>query len=67
MRTDATSPPPRYLSVYRVAEHMDVCVATVYRWISEGHLPAVRVGGTLRIPASALENLPDVLDGKKKG
>ena len=65
MGKEAHNPPPRYLSVYRVAEHMDVCVATVYRWIRAGLLPAVKIGGTYRIPVSALENLPEVLDGKK--
>ncbi len=61
---EAHNPPPRYLSIYHAAEHMDVCVATIYRWIRQGLLSAVKIGGTYRIPTSALESLPDVLGGK---
>ncbi len=67
MSKDANGLPPRCLSVSRVAERMDVCVATVYRWIAQGYLPAKRIGGTYRIPVSALVDLPDVLNGKKRG
>lgn len=55
------------LRVKEVAARLDVHPATVYRWIKEGHLPAVRYGkpqvagsiktgpgGAIRVPESAL-------------
>ncbi|MFC5802778.1 helix-turn-helix domain-containing protein [Streptomyces formicae] len=55
------------LRVKEVATRLNVHPATVYRWIKDGHLPAVRYGkpqvvgsaidgpgGAIRIPESAL-------------
>jgi len=47
-----------YLTVGEVASEMRVIPLTVYRWISDGRLDAVRLGGgngPLRIPAGALD------------
>jgi excisionase family DNA binding protein len=37
-----------------VSEELRVTRGTAYRWIREGSLPAVRVGGTVRIPSKLL-------------
>ncbi|MFD3814986.1 helix-turn-helix domain-containing protein [Streptomyces rubiginosohelvolus] len=55
------------LRVKEVADRLRVHPATVYRWIADGHLPAVRYGkpiepgvaiegggGSIRIPESAV-------------
>lgn len=55
------------LRVKEVADRLRVHPATVYRWINEGHLPAVRYGkpvvigttkprggGAIRVPMDAL-------------
>lgn len=59
------------LSVKEVAKLLNVHPATVYRWINEGHLRAVRhgkpyepgtattVGGAIRIPASEVGSNAD--------
>ena len=36
----------------QVADWMQVHVGTVYRWLKEGRLPAVRIGRVYRIPRS---------------
>ena len=48
---------PRVLRVKTVAEMLDVSVATIYRAIESGALPALKVGtgkGAFRIPAAAV-------------
>lgn len=45
---------PRYYRVKAVAEMFDVSPSTVYRAIEAGELDAVRIGGSLRIPARAV-------------
>lgn len=50
MQTQAT----RYLRVNTVAEMFDVSPATIYRAIRNGQLDAVRIGGSVRVPESAL-------------
>lgn len=48
--TDAT---PDYLTVAEIAEDLRVAPMTVYRWIHQGRIPALRLGRrTYRIPAS---------------
>lgn len=37
-----------------VASIMRVSKSTVYRWVDDGTLPAMRIGGVVRIYASAL-------------
>lgn len=46
-----------YLRVKAVADMLDVSVATIYRAIESGALPALKVGtgkGALRVPAAAV-------------
>ena len=43
------------LSVRETAERLNVSVATVRRYIRDGRLPAVRVGGVVRIDPAELE------------
>lgn len=59
------------LSVKEMAKILDVHPATIYRWIKEGHLRAVRhgkpykpgtagaVGGAIRIPESEVDSHAD--------
>jgi excisionase family DNA binding protein len=44
----------KLLTVAEVCEELRVTRGTAYRWIREGSLPAVRVGGTVRIPSKLL-------------
>lgn len=45
----------RYLSAKETADRLGISLRTVRRRIADGSLPSVKVGGTVRIPASALE------------
>jgi len=52
--------PPLARRTYRVAEVVQstgVPKATIYRWIAEGLLPAIRVNRVILIPARALDAL----------
>ena len=49
----------RFYSVKKTAEILDMGESTVRRLISQGELKAVRVGGKLLIPASALQTLAE--------
>lgn len=40
-----------------VAARLRISVRTVYQWIDDGVLPAVKVGGTVRIPVEPFEAL----------
>ncbi len=53
---DITGPALRFLTVAEVAEEMRVSKMTVYRLVHGGTLPAVRVGRSFRVPASAVED-----------
>jgi excisionase family DNA binding protein len=49
---------PKLLRLSEAAERLNVHRATVYRWITEGRLPAVRLGGPgspVRVPEDELE------------
>ena len=49
---------PELLRIPEVAERLNVSRASVYRWIEEGRLPAVRLGprgSPLRVCSSELE------------
>jgi excisionase family DNA binding protein len=49
---------PELLRIPEAAERLNVSRASVYRWIGEGRLPAVQLGGRgapIRIPAPELE------------
>ncbi|MCC6363177.1 MAG: helix-turn-helix domain-containing protein [Bryobacterales bacterium] len=44
----------------RVREVSDLCgipPATIYSYVTQGKLPAVRVGSSIRIPAAAIRDL----------
>jgi excisionase family DNA binding protein len=48
-----------YLTVAEVAALWRVSVPSVYRWVADGRVPAIRVGGgPIRIPASAITDTP---------
>ena len=42
------------LTPRQVAEELDVTVRTVQRWVADGRLPAIRVGGRMRVSRSSL-------------
>jgi len=46
----------RFLTVAEVAAIMRVSKMTVYRLVHSGELPAVRVGRSFRVPASAVDD-----------
>jgi excisionase family DNA binding protein len=49
---------PKLLRISEAAERLNVSRASVYRWIEDGRLPAVQLGGRgspLRVPAAELE------------
>lgn len=50
MQTEST----RYVRVEAVADLFDVSKTTIYRAIRNGQLDAVRIGGSVRVPESAL-------------
>ena len=52
---EAQTPSPRYISAQEVARRLDCSVRTVRRWIADGVLPAVTVGGLCRIAESDVE------------
>lgn len=54
----------RYLSPAEAAELFGVKRETIYRHIRRGLLPAVRLGGSIRIPADALTA---ALEGTRTG
>ncbi|WP_405742497.1 helix-turn-helix domain-containing protein [Streptomyces sp. NBC_00028] len=43
-----------FLTVAEVASVMRVSKMTVYRLVSSGHLPAIRVGRSFRVPEQAV-------------
>jgi excisionase family DNA binding protein len=50
--------PAELLRIPEAAERLNVSRASVYRWVVEGRLPAVQLGGRgapLRIPSAELE------------
>lgn len=46
-----------YLTVVEVAKLTKLSRPTIYRGIQRGEIPAVRIGGAVRIPAAWLESL----------
>ncbi|MBP3222904.1 MAG: helix-turn-helix domain-containing protein [Actinomycetaceae bacterium] len=53
---------PQFYTVAEVADLIRVSRMTVYRMVHAGELPAIRVGGSYRVPASALESLVSYQD-----
>lgn len=50
---------PRFYSVAQVAGMLGMSPMTVYRAISAGEFPAVRIRGRLIVPAKAVEAMAD--------
>ena len=48
---------PLFVSSKTFARLTDTPIGTVRFWIARGVIPSVRIGGSVRIPMSALENL----------
>jgi excisionase family DNA binding protein len=46
--------PTKYLTPEEVAKVLRVDRRTVYRWLRKGKIPAVKFGGTWRVPETAL-------------
>ena len=64
MSTSVVENAPRYLSPAEAAELFGVKRETIYRHVRRGLLPAVRLGGSIRIPADALTA---ALEGTRTG
>lgn len=54
-REDGTPAGGSFLTVAEVAARMRVSKMTVYRLVHSGHLEAVRVGRSFRVPEEAVE------------
>lgn len=52
--TAEASTRPEFYTVKEVAEIFKVSEKTVYRWIELKQIKSVTIGGTVRIPASAV-------------
>ena len=50
---------PRFYSVAQVAAMLGMSAMTVYRAISDGEFPAIRVRGRLIVPAKAVEAMAE--------
>lgn len=57
--TAASSETPRFYSVAQVARMLGMSPMTVYRAISAGEFPAVRIRGRLIVPAKAVEAMAE--------
>jgi len=56
-----------YLTVKEVARRLGVTRQSVYNWIADGRLKAVRVGGTaVRIAESSLSELIQPIDADER-
>src|ERR1700730_1815404 len=53
------------LTVQETARLLRVTPITVRRYISQGRLPAVKVGGGVRISKQAVEHLPDPVEASR--
>jgi excisionase family DNA binding protein len=49
--------PLRYLRARAIAELLDVDVRTVRRWIADGTLPSIKVGGARLVAEADLQRL----------
>lgn len=48
---------PLFYTVRETAQLTRLSAASVYRAVERGELPSVRIGGSLRIPRAAIEEL----------
>jgi excisionase family DNA binding protein len=58
--TAVPAPAPRFYSVAEAAQMLGMSAMTLYRAISAGEFPAVRIRGRLIVPAKALDAMADV-------
>ena len=58
-RSGSASPAPRFYSVAEAALMFGISPMTLYRAISDGQFPAVRIRGRLIVPAKAVEAMSD--------
>lgn len=49
-----------FYTVKEVADHLRMSTMSVYRYVDSGKLRGVRLGGSVRIPADALDALAEV-------
>ena len=54
MSTISSAPTKRYYRVDEVARYFSVCEQTIYRLIDVGDLKAIRLRGSIRVPAEEL-------------
>ena len=47
----------RFLSVKEVSKIFSLSTRTVWRWIADGKLDAIKIGRSVRIPTSEVERL----------
>ena len=52
---DAQTTSPAFLTIRQSGRRIGCSTRTVYNFISEGVIPATRIRGRLRVPATALE------------
>jgi excisionase family DNA binding protein len=55
-------PAKQLLRPDEVAAFWSVSVKTIYRWIDMGILPAIKKGGTIRVPRDKAENGKPVME-----
>lgn len=48
-----------FYTAKEVAEHLRISVMSVYRYVDSGKIRGVRIGGSVRIPADALQDVGD--------
>jgi excisionase family DNA binding protein len=49
---------PEYLRAREVAELLNLSERTVRRWIADGTLPSVKIGGARLVPVDEIRRLP---------
>lgn len=54
----------RYMRTSEVADHFGVTTQTVRDWVRKGHIAAIRVHRTLRIPAAEVMRIE--LEGREQ-
>lgn len=57
LKDDASRSPFEMLTPAEAAKLLKVTERTLYNWLRKGALPALKIGGTWRINASALSEL----------
>ena len=45
------------VSVKQAADIFSVTKRTIFRWIESGHIKAIKIGGTVRIPEEEIERV----------